>query len=268
MSEPREEIIPDATQTATDIINEKISLLEEDIDILGNFQEEVEALEIDTNNQTLQHGVKVRSNQKSDTEKVIDLYKEHFFDEEEVHEEVETLSRKFDLSMPAADFLAEMTSVANINDRDALQKIQYLDSSNSLNPAYKSEVVGMSEYPRALRREVIADTEAERNGLRNYREDTMEIVDSLDSLNRAYTNPMDVDDAIEVLEELENFEDRVDQLKDRREHELRRRPEIFDGYMESNLEEFYDSEEFDDPVLYDLKQLEDAIGEAYDNIMI
>ncbi|MFB6241191.1 MAG: hypothetical protein ABEJ36_00110 [Candidatus Nanosalina sp.] len=210
----------------------------------------------------------MRSETKSDTERVMELYRENFFSRHETPEQVPKYAKKFDLSMEAADFLDELQGVANLNKQDTLQKINFLDGKNSMNKAYIEEVVSLAEYPKALRREVMEDMQVEKESLEKYGRDIQELEDRLLEINKEYTLPMDVDDAVHVVEELEGIEDRVEQLKKRRMHEIRRRPDILDPYFEKNLEKFYDEEDFGQPVLYDLEQLGEAVEEAYDNLVI
>jgi hypothetical protein len=146
--------------------------------------------------------------------------------------------------------------------------VKFLDSSNPMSEMHVAEMAKLAQYPQALREGVIEDTEVEKTSLEKYSREISELEDTVVELNGEYTLPMDVDDALYVMEELEEVRERVQQLKNRREHEIQRRPDILDGYFEENLEKFYQDEEYDQPVLKDLQALEEAVDEAYDNVVI
>lgn len=269
MGRPVEKVVDGSVERALDVIDESVQELEEDIENLTEFQDAVEDMDISGVQPPSSSDLAIQQSQaKSDSEKVIELYREHFFPEDEYPEEVDKYAEKFGISTVAADFFDEVTRAANINKKDALAKISFLDEGNSMTHQHLQEVVSLTEYPKALRRSVNEDVEVEKESLNHYRNEVQEIEDRLLELNRRYTLPMDVNNAVEVVENLEQLEDRVQNVKNRREHELRRRPDILDGYFERNLEKFYDDEEFGAPVLRDLDQLQEGINKAYDNLVI
>ena len=266
MSEPVENITRSTAWRAVDVLEENTEILKNDIENITEFQDAVEDFE-PSGNGSAGKPLALRS-ESADTDQVMELYTEKFFERHETPDQVPVYAEKFDLSLEAADFFDELQGVANLNQGDALQKIKFLDGSNSMNRAYIDEVVSLAEYPKALRREVIEDVAVEKESIQKYGREVQQLEGRLVKLNREYTLPMDTEDAVHVVEELEDIEDTVEQLKNRREHELRRRPDILDPYFEKNLEKFYDDEDYDHPVLHDLEQLDEAVDEAYNNIVI
>lgn len=272
MGSPVESVVDGSAERAVGVVDESSKDLAEDVKNLGIFQDAVEDLDLNGGRSGVSQGagsVRVmNSGVKADTDKVLDLYREHFFSGENYPDEVDRYAEKFDISLAAADFFDEISRPANMNDKDALEKAMYLDGGNSMSQSHVEEVVSLAEYPRALRRSINEDVEVERTSLEHYRRNVESIEQDLLELNREYTLPMSIDSAIDVVDELEQLEDRVDNLRSRREHELRRRPDILDEYFERNLEEFYHGEEFENPVLDDLEGLQNSIDEAYDNIVV
>lgn len=267
MSEPVENITGNTAWRAVDVLEENTEILKNDIENITEFQDSVEDFE-PSGNSSAGTPLALRSESDADTDQVMELYREKFFTRHETPDQVPVYAEKFDLSLEAADFFDELQGVANLNKEDALQKIKFLDGSNPMNKTYIDEVVSLAEYPKALRREVIEDVDVEKESIQKYGREVQQLEDRLIKLNREYTLPMETTDAVHVVEELEDIEDTVEQLKDRRKHELRRRPDILDPYFEKNLEKFYDGEDYDLPVLHDLEQLDEAVEEAYNNIVI
>jgi DNA repair exonuclease SbcCD ATPase subunit len=268
MGEPRKEITQEASRNAARVLQKSIRELEDDIDNLEDFEEEVADLQPSTQPQQSGMSHFTRTKKNSDTDTVLELYREHFFPEDDYPDQVEVYAEKFDLSIPAADFLDEMMGVANLSDKEALKKVKFLDGSNRMSEMHIAETEQLAKYPQELRGAVIEDTEVEKNSLEKYSREISELEDTVVELNREYSLPMDVDEAQYVMEELEEVRDRVQQLKKRRKHEIRRRPDILDGYFEENLEKFYQEEEYEEPVLEDLQAIEQDVDEAFDNIVI
>jgi len=272
MGRPVESVVDGSVVRAVDVVDQNSVELQEDIENLTRFQDAVEDIDLNGSRTGVSGGagsVRVmNSDVKADTDKVLDLYRKHFFPGDDYPDEIDLYAEKFGISVAAADFFDEISRPKNINDKDALEKVKYLDGSNAMAPDHIEEFVGLAEYPKALRKSIDEDADVERTSLEHYRREIDSIEQDLLELNREYTLPMGIDSAIDVVDELEELEDRVDGLRERREHELRRRPDILDEYFEKNLEMFYEDEEFDNPVLSDLDSLEGSINEAYDNIVV
>ncbi len=267
MSEPVQEVTGNITRGAVDVLEDSARNLEDDKQNLTAFQDAVEDFEPSGRGSQGQP-LALRSENKADSEQVMELYRDHFFSTHDTPEQVPKYAEKFDLSMEAADFFDELQGVANLNQQDALQMIKFLDGSNPMNTDYMEEVVSLAEHPKALRREVMEDIEVEKESLQKYGREIQQIEDRLLELNQEYTLPMGTDDAVHVVNELEDIDERVEQLKNRRLHEIRRREDILNPYFEKNLEKFYDEEDFSEPVLYDLEGLDEAVDEAYSNVVI
>lgn len=269
MGRPAEKVVDGSVERALEVIDESTKELQKDIEDLTDFQDAVGELDVTGARSSGPAGVQLHNSQaKNDTDKVIELYEEHFFSEEEYPEEVDRYAEKFNISTVAADFFDEVTRALNVDGEDALARITYLDRGNPMAQQHVQEVVSLAEFPKALRRSVKDDVGVEADSLNHYRNKIRDIEEDLLELNREYTLPMDIDEAREVVESLEQLEERVQSVKDQREHELRRRPDILDNYFERNLEKFYEDENFENPVVRDLNRLQKGIDEAYDNIVV
>lgn len=268
MGSPVEHLSTGSTERAVEIIYQNEKELDKDIEYLGNFQDAVEDIELSNRYGRREKTGMLQSNGKSDTEKVLELYRKHFFDEDDYPEIVDAYAEKLDISVTAADFFDEITKITNLNNSDTLSKLKYLDNSNPMNEQYVKEVVSLAEYPRALRRMVKEDMKIEADSLETYSREINDLEEELLELNRENPLPMGIDTAVDVVENLESLESRVEQLEKRRIHELRRRPEIVDGGIEKNLEKYYEDEDFGNPVLQDLIEIKESINEAYDGIIV
>ena len=266
MGEPVESVVDDAVGNALKVLNDSIRELDEDVNNLTDFQDRLR--EFTPRGPQKQQMMFKADKSKTDTERVLDIYVDTFFSEQDTPENVLKYSKKYDISLEAADFMDELLGVKDLSRKDILDKIRFLDGSNPMNQMQVNDVEGMAEYPKALRKRVIEDTGVEQTSLRDYRRRIENLEDNLLELNDEYQIPMDLDDAVHVVERFDELKQDIKQLKNRREHELNRRTDILDEYFENNLDIFYDDEDFENPVLDDLENLESAVEEAYSNLAI
>ena len=253
--------IPDYTEEAFETVDETIRQLEDDIDSFHEFQEEALAQPVS------QMGGQALMNGSSGDSNIIELYDEMFFSEDEMKDRVRAFSENYSLSLPAADLFDEFANVPDIGDKQALQFVKHLDNGN-FNQVVKQRFEKISEYPAKLREKIIEDAEIERNSLNNYRHHIGEVKEKLYTLNEENPLPVGLNDAVDVVEELEGLESRVGQLKDRRQHELKRRENLQEGYFDSQEAAVYEDEEFGRPVLQELDELDEALDEAYENLAV
>ncbi|QGA80389.1 hypothetical protein [Candidatus Nanohalobium constans] len=129
-------------------------------------------------------------------------------------------------------------------------------------------LTGIEGYIKANKREVSEEIEITRNSLLNYQDDLTTLEDHVIHVNEEYTLPMDVDDAETVVKYLDIVEERLDQLENRRKHELRRMPDIISDHTVETINNYFEDEEFDDPVLYDIDEMRENIYEARENIQV
>lgn len=266
MGEPVESVVDDAVGNALKVLNDSVRELDEDVNNLTDFQDRLR--EFTPRGPQKQQMMFKADKSKTDTERVLDIYVDTFFSEQDTPENVLKYSKKYDISLEAADFMDELLGVKDLSRKDILDKIRFLDGSNPMNQMQVNDVEGMAEYPKALRKRVIEDTGVEQTSLRDYRRRIENLEDNLLELNKEYQIPMDLDDAVHVVERFDELKQDIKQLKNRREHELNRRTDILDEYFENNLDIFYDDEDFENPVLDDLENLESALEEAYSNLAI
>ena len=154
-----------------------------------------------------------------------------------------------------------------MDNNQALQLVRNV-SSGGLNEVLQQQFGKAIEYPARLREKIIEDAEVELDSLDNYRQQIGEVKEKLYAVNRENPLPVGLDDASDVVDELESMTSRVQQLKDRRVHELGRREELQQGYFESQESGVYEDEEFGRPVLQELDKLDEALDEAYDNLVV
>lgn len=268
MGEPVEQIIPDSSSKAAKVVKNSVRDIEKDIEDLEELLDSLSGLKLSSNSQNQVLSPAAQTGGKSDTEKVLDLYREHFLPDDGHDEEVEEYEAKYNLSPAAADFMCEIERIKDLKKKEAVAKARYLDGSNSMNIGHVNEFANMISILKGGRDKVIDDLEVERTSLEKYSHEISALENEVLELNEKYPLPMDVDNANQVIDRLEEIGERVEQLEKRRRHELRRRPEIQSDYIGKNLKEFYSEEEFEQPVLYDLEQLGDAVEEAYENIVI
>lgn len=258
MSSPE---IPNYTEKAFEAVDETVETLEEDIDVLEDFREEV-----------LKQPVTQKTGRQSFAEAssgsdVIDLYDEMFFHEDRVKDRVRVFADEYDLSLPAADLLDEFANVPDMDNNHALQLVRKVNSGN-LNKVVQQQFGKAIEYPAKLRGKIIEDAEVELDSLDNYRRQIGEVKEKLYTLNEENPLPVGLDDASDVIDELESMSSRVKQLKDRRLHELGRREELQQGYFISQEAGVYEDESFGRPVLQELDELDEALDEAYENLAV
>ena len=266
MGEPVESVVDDTVGSALKVLKNSIRELDEDIGNLTDFQDRLE--QFTPSGPQNQKMMFKADESKSDTERVLEIYVDTFFSEQDTPENIRKYSKKYDISVEAADFMDELLGVKDFSRKDILDKIRFLDGSNPMNQIQVNDVEGMAEYPKALRKSVIEDTGVEQTSLKDYQRRIANIEDDLLELNEEYQLPMDLDDALYVVERFDELKEDIEQLKSRREHELRRRTDVLDDYFEDNLNIFYDDEDFKNPILEDLDSLESAVEEAYQNIEI
>lgn len=266
MGEPVESVVDDTVGNALKVLRDSVRELDKDIENLTDFQDRLE--EFTPKGPQKQKMMFKADKSKSDTERVLELYVDTFFSEQDTPEDVRKYSKKYDISVEAADFMDELLGVKDFSRKDIVDKIRFLDGSNPMNQIQVNDVEGMAEYPKALRRRVIEDTGVEQTSLKDYQRRIDDIEEDLLDLNEEYQIPMDLDDALYVVDKFEEIKEDIEQLKSRREHELRRRTDILDEYFENNLEIFYNDEDIENPVLEDLESLESAVEQAYDNIKL
>ncbi|WP_414838349.1 hypothetical protein ACK3SF_03005 [Candidatus Nanosalina sp. VS9-1] len=257
MSNPAQEY----TEKAFETVEEAIRDLEDDIDSLQDFREKVLS-------QPVQNGGGRQMLSSKAGNKVIDIYSEEFFNRENSKDRISIFASEYDLSLPAADLFDELANVPDIDDGSALQFIKHLDNGAQFNEVVKGQFEKLSKYPAKLREHIVQDAKVERDSLRNYMHDIKEVKDTLYELNEENPLPVDLDDAVDLVGELEGLQSRVQQLKNRRLHELRRRDDIQQGYFDSQEAAVYEDEEFGRPVLQELQYVDDALEEAYDNLVV
>lgn len=253
--------IPRYTEQALEAVDETIRELGDDIDDLEDFHDK--AMKQPASNGGEQALIRGQSQESS----VVNIYDEIFFEEESMKDRVKVFSEKYDLSLPAADLFDEFANVPDLSNDQALQLVRNLDRGN-FNSVMKQQLGKMSEYPAKLREKIIEDAEIERDSLENYSHQIGEIHEKLYSLNEENPLPVGLDDAVDVIEELEGLDSRVKQLKDRRQHELRRREDLQQGYFDSQERGMYEDESFGRPVLQELDELDEALENAYENLTV
>lgn len=267
MGEPVDSVLAGSVERASDILKGNINFLKEDIKALTKFQDEVEKIDLGSDGSS-GRVLLSDSRQDSDTEEVMNLFDDLFYSRQESSDIVEDNADKYDLDEPAAHFLQELFNIANISRSEAVSKIRYLDSENPMGGPHVQETVSLAEYLKANRKQVVEGIEKAEDSLSNYQEDLSALEDHVLHLNEEYTLPMDVDDAETVVRYLDIVEERLDQLENRREHELRRMPDLISEYTVKTVNTYFEDEEFDDPVLYEIDEIRENIYEARENIKL
>lgn len=208
------------------------------------------------------------SNGKSDTEKFIEAYKDTFHDLDG-RTDVQSLDSQVSLSSPATEFMAELTNLASIGKEKAYSKADFLDGKNNLAKSHYRELVIYLESFKQVREELANDVEGERTALRHYSERIDELSGELTELSEQ--NPfreLDVADAGGILQQLEEYEESIRDLKKRRIHEIKRRTEIYDQLAENNFVKAYEKATGSKtPVIEELDYLEERVKEAYENVV-
>lgn len=205
---------------------------------------------------------------KSDTEKVLEAYRETFH-KMEGRTDIQNLDSEVPLSTPASEFLGELTNIASINYEQASHKAKFLDGKNNLTRSHYNELVIYFESFKQVREELSKDLDGERNALRHYSNELDNL--SEDLINLSEENPFDelkLADAGNILEDLEDYQDRIKQLRKRRIHEIKRRSDIYDGLAENNfLKAYKKATDSKTPVVDELDYFEDKLEEAYETVV-
>lgn len=254
---------------AISTLESQTKLIEEDIEKIIEFKNAVEEMNLQGPEKNNGFGNLVSKTQSKnrDTDKVLELYSNLLMDDESIPE-TEKISESFNLSYEAADFFRILKNIANYDNESVLQTAHFLDSSNSMSEQHRQLVSQYSTDLASMRENVLDDVPIEQDSLSKYQEDLDEIKDALNDLNTSYKLPVGLDSGIEIVDTFEDIYDRIDQLRNRREHEIRRRPEFADQYLEQNLSILYEEESFDKPVLEELDRLENLVDDAYDNLTV
>ena len=204
---------------------------------------------------------------KNSEDSVIDLYEEIFYVRQTATDRVEAFAEKLDLSMPAADLFDELANSPGVDEDKAYNVVDRFERNN-VNQIVLQTFDQMSDSPVKLREKVGEDLETEKESLWHYHKEISSLYDKVDSLNRENTLPMDFDTALDVVNEFEEIEDRAEQLKNRRIHELMRRDEYMKRDMSAHEDRFYKEEDFERPVLEELDRINEYIEEATENIVL
>lgn len=253
-------VTPDFINSSLDQLDGLEAVMEEDLENLDELLSEMSEMEL-----TFRSGF---SNGKSDTEKVLEVY-ENTFHDMDGRTDVQSLDEKLPLSSPATEFMAELTNLASIGKDQAYSKANFLDDENNLAKSHYNELVIYFESFKQVREELSVDLEGERESLIHYSDRIDDLAENLLTLSEE--NPfshLDVADAGNILEELEEYEERIKQLKKRRVHEIKRRPEIYDQMAENNFVKAYEEATGSKtPVIEELDYLEERVDEAYENVV-
>jgi uncharacterized phage infection (PIP) family protein YhgE len=207
------------------------------------------------------------SNGEADTEKVMKVYEETFHDMDG-REDIQELNSSLDLSAPTAEFYGELTNLASIGKEQAYRKASFLDGKNNLNSTHYKELVTYLKSFRSVRDQLSDDVAGERESLNYYDSEISEIAESV--VEEVEDNPLSelgVADAAQVLEDLEEYRERIQQLRDRRVHEVKRRKEIYDTLAEQNFVKTYSAAGSKTPVIDELDHLDEMVETAYSNVV-
>ncbi|MFB6116352.1 MAG: hypothetical protein ABEK10_02460 [Candidatus Nanosalina sp.] len=207
------------------------------------------------------------SNGKADTEKVMEVYKETFHNLDG-RRDVQSLDESLSLSSPATEFMAELTNLQSVGRDKAYATASFLDGENNMTVNHYQEFVAYIKSFKEVREGLSEDLAGERESLTHYSEELDEIREDLVEL--VEDNPLpetDVAEAAGVLEELEDYRKRMQQLRQRRVHEVKRRKEIYDELAENNFQNTYRSAGSKTPVIYEIDHLDDRVEDAYGNMV-
>lgn len=263
MGEPLE-LDENSIREAFKIFDSTISELEKDRDMFQDFVDEASEVSVSSVNS---NGLNGNGFDSGGSKEVIDMYEEMFYSRQTSKDRVKTFAEKLGLSLPAADLFDELSNVPDISDDHAYGIVNQLDSGN-VNEIVMGSFRNVAEYPAVLRERIIEDAEIEKESLWKYFKDTKQLYEQIDDLNREKTLPMSIDDAVEVVEALEQIEERAEQLKARRVHEIDRRDEYMNGLLETQEEAFYEESDMARPVLEELSRIEVYVDEMYDAITV
>jgi|GEM_PF-1853233 len=252
-------------EEAFHVLKETAREFEKDIDDFEDFVDAVFDKDFQSIPQQNNGVMNVKNGNNGDS--VIDLYEEMFYANNTATDRVETFAENLDLSMPAADLFDELANSPNV-DEDAAYNVVASFERNNVNQIVLQKFDDMADTPVELREKVGEDLETEKESLWHYHKEISSLYDKVDSLNRENTLPMDFDTALDVVNEFEEIEDRAEQLKNRRIHELMRRDEYMKRDMSAHEDRFYKEEDFERPVLEELDRINEYIEEATENIVL
>lgn len=252
-------------EEAFHVLKETAREFEKDIDDFEDFVETVFDTDFQSSPRTNNGLMNLQNGNNGDS--VIDIYEEKFYVRQTATDRVEAFAENLDLSMPAADLFDELANSPRV-DKDAAYNVVASFERNNVNQIVLQNFEDMADAPVKLREKVGEDLETEKESLWHYHKEISSLYDKVDSLNRENTLPMDFDTALDVVNEFEEIEERAEQLKNRRIHELRRRDEYMKGDMDTHEERFYEDEDFQRPVLEELDRINEYIEEATENIVL
>lgn len=261
MSEP-ENFEENTVKEAFDVLEETGKELEKDI---NHFQDFIDAVfEKDFSSNHLKNNLATNGNKK---ESIIDIYREKFYANDTSTPRVDKFADELDLSHAAADLFDELANTGAVDNELAYTIVNNFDSNN-VNQIVLQNFEGVAEYPMILREKVDADLEIERESLWHYFKEIENLYNTIDNLNRENTLPMSLDEGLNVVDELEELEERTQQLRARRINEISRRDEYMEGPMDRHEEKFYEDTDFQRPVLEELARINEYVEEARENIVI
>jgi DNA repair exonuclease SbcCD ATPase subunit len=207
------------------------------------------------------------SNGDADTEKVMKVYEETFHDIDG-REDIQELNSSLDLSAPAAEFFGELTNLASIGKEQAYQKASFLDGKNNLTATHYKELVTYLKSFKSVRDQLSDDVAGERESLSYYDSEIDRIADKVvETVEENPLTDLEVADAGQVLEDLEEYQERIQQLRKRRVHEVKRRKEIYDTLAEKNFVKTYSAAGSKTPVVDELDHLDEMVETAYRNVV-
>lgn len=234
--------------------------------VMARDKEELDELisELSEMDLTFRNGL---SNGDADTEKFMQVYEDTFHDLDG-RGDIRELDSNLDLSTPAVEFFGELTSLASLGKDEAYRKAEFLDGKNNFTTNHYRELVTYLEAFKSVRDQLSDDLAGERESLNYYDSEISEIAESV--VEDVEENPLTglgVADAAQVLEDLEEYRERIQQLRERRVHEVRRRKEIYDTLAEKNFVKTYSAAGSKTPVIDELDHLDDMVETAYSNVV-
>ena len=262
MSEPKN-LKDENIETAFQVLDKTSKEFEQDIEDFEEFVDHVL-------NKDFSQGLKNSNglmNSKENGESVIDMYEEMFYANNGSAERVEAFAKNLGFSLPAADLFDEFANPGRRDKNQVYALVSNLEENN-VNSLVLNNFREMAKDPVELREKVGEDLEIEKKSLWKYHKEVSLLYNRIDDLNKTNTLPMNLDSALSTVEEFEQIEERVEQLRNRRNHELRRRDEYMNGDFSSHEERFYEENDFQRPVLEELERVDDYIREARENIVL
>lgn len=204
-----------------------------------------------------------------DTEEFLEKWREISKPDEEYEffqERLEQVQEDHNLpDVVYADMYDEFTMLPEYKE-SAEAVIGALQQNDKVTPPLAGQLTQFMNYSQAARRSQIQDFKVEKNRLNQYTEELNEIVNSFEDMNE-YTLPFDVDRANSFWDQLETFDERVENMRAEREEDYERE------YNSVNLHGFLEDIYGEDigvrqPVRADLKAVDSRTEEARDNIVI